>query len=228
MKIRSLHRPAGFTSLGFLGYMAVLALLIIGGQGAYVALKNPEPLEITVADYLAKKPNAEWMTLKDAQISLVEAAYKARLGRVAEVFIPIRPQGEYRAAPVQLRQSTEDTAVAAAVKNLSQSSTTIKRKVAAASQQADKLFMRQDITGLTRYGILYDLFMRARLARLNMNLAEDFVILNDGESPNFTVNVCMVGAGLLIWFVMLCSAMSDALWRWRRRRAFYRQQRSQQ
>lgn len=114
------------------------------------------------------------------------------------------------------------------MKALSKSSAPIKKKVDAASRQADKLFMRQDITGLTRYGILYDLLMRARLARLNMNLAEDFVILNDGEAPNFTVNLCMVGAGLLIWFLMLCSAMSNALWRWRRRRAFYRQQRSQQ
>ena len=223
MKIAPLKRPAGFTSLGFLGYIAILTLLIIGGQGVYVAVKNPDPLEITVADYLAKKPNAEWMTLKDAQISLVEAAYKARLGRVAEVFIPIRPIGEAREAPVHILLATEDPAVAAALLALSQSSTTMKKKVDAASQQADKLFMRQDITGLTRYGILYDLFMRARLAKLNMNLAEDFVILNDGEAPNFTVNVCMVGAGLLIWFLMLCSAMSDALWRWRRRRAFYRQ-----
>lgn len=228
MKIRPLHRPAGFTSLGFLGYMAILALLIIGGQGVYVAVKNPEPLEITVADYLAKKPNAEWMTLKDAEICLVEAAYKARLGRVAEVFIPIRPVGESKDAPIHILLSTEDQAVADALKAISKSAAPMKRKVAAASQQADRLFMRQDITGLTRYGILYDLFMRARLAKLNMNLAEDFVILNDGEAPNFTVNVCMVGAGLLIWFVMLCSAMSDALWRWRRRRAFYRQQRLQQ
>lgn len=228
MKIRPLHRPAGFTSLGFLGYMAILALLIIGGQGVYVAVKNPEPLEITVADYLAKKPNAEWMTLKDAEICLVEAAYKARLGRVAEVFIPIRPFGESKDAPIHILLSTEDQAVADALKALSKSAAPMKKKVDAASQQADRLFMRQDITGLTRYGILYDLFMRARLAKLNMNLAEDFVILNDGESPNFTVNVCMVGAGLLIWFLMLCNAMSNALWRWRRRRAFYRQQRLQQ
>jgi hypothetical protein len=67
VKIAPLKRPAGFTSLGCLGYIAVLGLLIVGGQGVYVALKNPEPLEITVADYIAKKPNAEWMKLSEAQ-----------------------------------------------------------------------------------------------------------------------------------------------------------------
>lgn len=227
MKTRPLNRSAGFTSLGCLGYMAIFGLLIIGGQGVYVALKNPEPLEITVAGYLAKKPNAEWLRLQDAEVSLVEAAYKARLGRVAEVFIPIRPVGESKDAPVHILLSTEDQAVAAALKALGKSAAPMQKKADAAAHQADRLFMRQDITGLTRYGILYDLFMRARLARLDMNLAEDFVILNDGEAPNFTVSLCMVGTGLLIWFLMLCSTVSDALWRWRRRRAFYRE-RSQQ
>lgn len=227
MKINTLSHPPGFTSLGFLGYVAIIALLITGGQGLYVALKNPEPLEITVADYCAKRPNAEWMRLRDAQVSLVEAGYKARLGSVSEVFIPVRPVGESTNIPVRILLSTADPVVVAALKRLSQPGGTMAKKVDAASRQADQLFLRQDITGLTRYGIFYDLFMRARLARLGMNLADDFVILNDGAAPDFWVNLGMVGAGLLIWFVMLCSALSDAWWRWRRRRAFYRQRAQQ-
>ncbi len=223
MNIRTQNRTAGFSSLGFLGYIAIFGLLIVGGQGVYVALKNPEPLEITMADYIARKPNAEWMTLKEAQVSLVEAAYKAHLGRVSEVFIPVRPIGESMDAPVHILLSTENKSVAAALKGLSRSGAPMTKKVDAAAQQADKLFMRQDITGLTRYGIFYDLLMRFRIAMLNMNLAEDFVILNDGEAPNLLVSLSMLGGGLLIWLLMLYNAMSNALWRWRRRRAFYRQ-----
>lgn len=223
MKIRPLHHPAGFTSLGLLGYVAILGLLITGGQGAYVALKNPEPLEITVADYCAKKPNAEWMRLRDAEVRLVEAGYKARLGSISEVFIPVRPEGESANVPIHILLSTEDPAVLAALKKLSQPGGTMKKKVDAASRQADQLFLRQDITGLTRYGIFYDVFMRARLARLGMNLADDFVILNDGAAPDLWLNLGMVGAGLLIWLFMLFSTLSEALWRWRRRRAFFRQ-----
>ncbi len=58
---------------------------------------------------------------------------------------------------------------------------------------------------------------------LNMNLADDFVILNDGAAPNVWVSLAMVGGGLMIWFFILCNAMRNALWRWRRGRAFYRQ-----
>ena len=167
--------------------------------------------------------HSEWMRLTDAQVSLVEAAYKARLGKVSEVFIPVRPVGEPTDVPVHILLSTDDRAVVAALQHLSQSGGTKEKKVASATRQADRLFMRQDIIGLTRYGFFYDALMRARLARLNMNLAEDFVILDDGAAPNFWVNLCMVGGGLLIWFFMLCHEMRNALWRWRRRRAFYRQ-----
>lgn len=223
MNIRRPPHPPGFSSLGFIGYLSIMALLIIGGQGVYVALKNETPLEISVADYIAKKPNAEWMTLRDAQVSLVEAAYKARLGRVSEVYIPVRPAGESLSAPVHILLCTQDEAVASALKALSQSKAPVSQKVGVASRQADRLFMRQDITGMTRYGIFYDLFMKFRLSQLNLQLADDFVILDDGASPSLTTSLGMFGGGLLIWVVMLCHTVSDALWRWRRRRAFYRQ-----
>lgn len=223
MKIRSTKRQAGFSSLSLIAYIAIIGLLVTGGQGVYVALKNDDPLEIKAADYIAKKTNAEWLKLTDAQVSLVEAAYKARLGKISEVFIPVRPVGESLDAPIHILLSTNNQNVAAALKALSQSSSPIQKKIDSASRQADRLFMRQDIIGLTRYGIFYDRFMRFRLSQLNLKLADDFVILNDGESPNLPLSLCMLGGGLLIWFVILCHAASDALWRWRRRRAFHRQ-----
>jgi hypothetical protein len=58
-------------------------------------------------------------------------------------------------APIHILLSTEDKAVVAALQKLSRSDGTMKKKVDAASQQAEKLFMWQDIYGLTRYGILY-------------------------------------------------------------------------
>ncbi len=164
MKICPLNRPQGFTSLGCLSHISAIGLLIVGCQGVYVALKNPEPLEITVADYIAKKSNAEWMTLQAAQLSLVEAAYKARMGKVSEVFISVRPNGESADVPAHILLSTDNQAVVTALKHLSQSSGTLEKKVDRAAKQADKLFMRQDITGLTHYGIFFDSLMRARLS----------------------------------------------------------------
>jgi hypothetical protein len=220
MKISPLQHPPGFISLGFLGYIAIVGLLIVGGQGVYVALKNHEPLGITVADYAAKKTNAEWMTLKDSQVSLEEAAYKLQKGVISEVFIPVRSLGESPDSPAHILLSTEDPAVVATLKELSG---TGRKKFDTGSRNAGKLLIEKEITGLIRYGFFYDLFVRARLAKLNLKLAEDFVILNDGAAPDLFMSLSLLGGGLLIGFFMLCSAMYNALWRWRRKRTFYRQ-----
>lgn len=206
MKIRPLNHPPGFISLGCLGYLIVIALLWGGGQGVYTALKNRQPLEITVSDYIAKKPNAEWVTLKDAQLNLLEAAHKERLGKISEIFIPVRPKGESTDGPVHILLSTKDDAIVAALEDLNKSSGTMKEALNAASRHADKLFMQKDVSGLIRFGIDSDDKTRAKLAKLDMKLAPDFVIMNDGAAPSLLGSISMLGIGVVIGFFMLRKA----------------------
>lgn len=224
MRTRLSSRQQGFSSLTCLGYIAIVTLLVVGTQGVYVALKNHEPLEIAVAAYIARKPDAEWLILKEGKVCLGEAAYKSRMGNVSEIFVPVRPVGESPGAPIHILLSTDDKAVVRALENLSHSGGTQRQKFVAASHQADKLFMQKDITGLARHEVFSDFVTRFRLSRLDMNLAEDFVILDDAAVPELAVSLAMIGGGLLIWFVMMCFMLRDAVWRWRRRRAFHRQQ----
>jgi hypothetical protein len=206
MKIRPLNHPPGFISLGCLGYLIVIALLWGGCQGVYTALKNRQPLEITVSDYVAKKPNAEWVTLKDAQLNLLEAAHKERLGKISEIFIPVRPRGESTDGPVHILLSTKDDAIVAALEDLNKSSGTMKEALNAASRHADKLFMQNDVSGLIRFGIDSDDKTRAKLAKLDMKLAPDFVIMNDGAAPSLFGSMSMLGIGVVIGFFMLRKA----------------------
>lgn len=206
MKIRPLNHPPGFISLGCLGYLIVIALLWGGCQGVYTALKNRQPLEITVSDYVAKKPNAEWVTLKDAQLNLLEAAHKERLGKISEIFIPVRPRGESTDGPVHILLSTKDDAIVAALEDLNKSSGTMKEALNAASRHADKLFMQKDVSGLIRFGIDSDDKTRAKLAKLDMKLAPDFVIMNDGAAPSLFGSMSMLGIGVVIGFFMLRKA----------------------
>ncbi len=210
MKIRSLNHPPGFISLGCLGYLIAIALLWGGGQGVYTALKNRQPLEITVSDYIAKKPNAEWVTLKDAQLNLLEAAHKERLGKISEIFIPVRPKGESTDGPVHILLSTKDDAIVAALEDLNKSGGTMKEALNAASRHADKLFMQKDVSGLIRFGIDSDDKTRAKLAKLDMKLTPDFVIMNDGAAPSLLGSMSMLGIGVLVGFFMLRSAGKTA------------------
>lgn len=206
MKIRPLNHPPGFISLGCIGYLIVIALLWGGSQGVYTALKNRQPLEVTVSDYIAKKPNAEWVTLKDAQLNLLEAAHKERLGKISEIFIPVRPKGESTDGPVHILLSTKDDAIVAALEDLNKSGGTMKEALNAASRHADKLFMQKDVSGLIRFGIDSDDKTRAKLAKLDMKLAPDFVIMNDGAAPSLFGSMSMLGIGVLIGFFMLRKA----------------------
>ncbi|MDB6004245.1 MAG: hypothetical protein JWR15_1232 [Prosthecobacter sp.] len=218
MIIRAATHPRGLTSLAFLGHLTAVLLVIAGCQGIYVTLKNREPVEITTADFIAGRPNAEWLVLKDAEVSLAEAAYKAWMGNLSEVFIPVRASGQSTTEPIHILLSTDDAAVISALKKLREYGGTKEKTVAAASQHADRLFMQKTLPGLIRFGFVSDLVTRFRLMRLNLPLAEDFVILDDGGTPTPYVPVFMVGGGLLIWFFMLCDAIRIVEWRRKQRR----------
>jgi hypothetical protein len=224
MRIHASNHPRGLTSLGFLGHFTALLLLIAGSQGIYVTLKNREPVAITTTDFIAKKPDAEWLVLKEAEVSLAEAAYVAWMGNISQVFIPVRPSRQSITEPIHILLSTEDEAVVAALKKLREYGGTKEKTIAAASRQADKLFMQKDLSGLIRYGLVSDFLTRFRLARLDLPLAEDFVILDDGATPAPYLPVALLGGSLLIWFFMVCDFIRIADWRrQQRKRALYRQ-----
>jgi hypothetical protein len=218
MIIRATNHPRGLTSLGFLGHLTAVLLLIAGSQGIYVTMKNRAPVRITTAEFIAEKPDAEWLVLQDAEVSLAEAAYKAWMGNLSEVFIPVRASGQSTTEPIHILLSTGDAEVISALKKLREYGGTKEKTVAAASRHADKLFMQKTLPGLIRHGIISDLVTRFRLMRLNLPLAEDFVILDEGATPTPYIPVFMVGGGLLIWFFMLCDAIRIAEWRWRQRK----------
>lgn len=218
MIIRTAKHPRGLTGLAFLGHLTALLLVIAGCQGIYVTLTNRAPVQITAAEFIAEKPNAQWLVLQGAEVSLTEAAYKAWMGNLSEVFIPVRASGQSITEPIHILLSTDDAAVISALKKLRDYGGSKEQTVAAASLHADRLFMQKTIPGVVRYGLVSDLITRFRLMRLNLPLAEGFVILDDGATPTPYVPVFMLGGGLLIWFLMLCDAIRIAEWRWRQRR----------
>lgn len=210
MKISPTTFQGGFIRLGCLGYLIAIAMLWGGGQGVYTALRNRSPLEITVVDYVKDKPDAEWVVLKDAQLNLMEAAHRERLGKITEVFIPVRSPNEAMDGDVHVLMSTKNKDILDALADLEKSSDTEKGVLEAASRHADKLFMQRDVTGLIQFGIESDSKTRSKLAGLDMNLASDFVILEEGKSPALGVSVMMLILGLVVGVFMLGRAAKTA------------------
>lgn len=203
MKTFRPRRHHGFMNLGCLGYLITLALLIGGGQGIYTALKNRAPLEITVSDYLAKRPEGEWVTFKDATLNLLESAHMERLGKITEVFIPVQPGETKEGAPVHILMSTKDDEILAAMTDMNAAGDSEQKVLEAAARNASKLFMKRDVSGLIQFGIDSDSKTRAKLEKLDMNLAKDFVILEEGKEPALGASAAMFLGGLVLGIFML-------------------------
>lgn len=171
-----------------------------------------------MTDFIAQRPEAKWLVLKDAGVSLTEAAYEAWMGNISDVFIPVRPAGQSMSEPIHLLLSTQDEAIVSALKKLREYGGTKEKTITAASRQADKLFMQKDLSGLIRHGLVSGLVTRFRLSRLNLPLAEDYIILDADATPSPYLPLCMLGGALLIWFFMLCDAIRIADWRRRQRK----------
>lgn len=206
MKTSGNAHPSGAISLGCLGYIIAVGLLWGGGQGIYTALRNHKPAEFTVADFIATKPDVEWITLKDARLSLLEAAHKELAGKVTEVFIPVRPKDGNADQPVHILLSTKEPEMTGAVENLKNSSGSKEEAVKAVARHAEKLVMLRDVSGLVRFGLDADSKTRDKLAKLHLKLTDDFVILDEGKKPDIYAGSLMFGAGLVVGFFMLRKA----------------------
>jgi hypothetical protein len=85
------HKPAGSGRLGCILIVVAIFLIWGGGQGLYTALGNRELTEMTLAEYEKKKPDANWLKLKQCRINLLEACTKSSFGKISEVYLPLHP-----------------------------------------------------------------------------------------------------------------------------------------
>ena len=212
MKTKTSARSHGFISFGCLGYLIVLGLIIGGAQGTYTALKNRTRLETSVTDYLAKKPDAEWVMFKNATLNLFESAHMERLGKITEVFIPVQDGETKEGEPVHILMSTKDAEIIAAMTDLNAAGDSEEKAIEAAMRNMSKLFMKRDVSGLIQFGIDSDSKTRTKLEKLDMNLAKDFVILEEGKEPALGSSVVMLitGLGIAAYLLLRRSKGADA------------------
>ena len=188
---------------GCLGLILSVALLIGGGQGFYTALKNRQPVTMTVKDYLAHRPSGEWVHLKDAHCDLAECAVSGYAGTIQELFIPVRVPGENPESKVNVLLKTKDAQMVAAMVSLKAAAKDPAAQAKVIANNYKVLSGPKEISGLVEFGINADDKKRANLAGLHMNLASDFVIIADGEQPSTVGSLCMLAGGAFIGLLTL-------------------------
>jgi hypothetical protein len=64
-------------------------------------------------------------------------------------------------------------------------------------------YAKREVTGLVQFGINSDSKTRDKLSGLHLNLAPDFIILDEGKKPDLLTGAALFGIGLVGLVLML-------------------------
>src|SRR5262249_12904846 len=142
---------------------------------------------------------------------VVRASYsrKQLTDEVTQVYIPISATASTGDAKTKALFATKDQSVIALVTEL--------RKVNGdgealkfALTNIDRLFPKRDVQGLVRFGIKMDDREREKLAELNPNLDPNFIVIDDGEQPEWLPSFGLLALGLVLPILFRWKAIKDA------------------
>lgn len=190
--------------------------MLAGGQEIYSYLKNPEPVEMSLEDFIAGKSDAEWVTLKEVRLSMFEAAAsivkssrrRETIGDITAIYIPIRSKNDKPDAPVHLVLETRNADIIGTYSDLTRVGVTPQQREEALAHRAGSLIVTRDVTGLVRTGFRGQGEVMGLLSRSDMNMAEGFVIVSEDWKPSLFFGLLFLGLGTLGGLAQLQAARS--------------------
>ncbi len=169
-----------------------------GGQNFYTGIRERDPLEITCADYLKHRPDNRYLRLTECAADLDNLAIEEGKNKeVKAVYIPMRGKGETggQTRIVMKRTDDEMTSLVAQLDKLGPGDEAKATRILGELEAPNE--------GLIQFGLDLSDKDTKELGRLNLGLAEDFVIMERGKSPRLLLGALALAAGLLglAWFV---------------------------
>jgi hypothetical protein len=205
----SANSQSGYISLVLLFVCVIIFLFAMGGQGIYTAFKNRRPVVMSCEEFARTRPRTVWLALTNCTIDLTTAAYQTLRYRNVEMpsglFIPVRSASEKEPVKDTVLLATRDPELMKTLHEMESqpSQEAVKEWVA---RNVDRVFQRRDVKGLVQFGVELDSRQRSKLARLQKDLAPDFIILDDGKKPEVTQSfgyLALGGVFLIISVVMV-------------------------
>ena len=183
--------------------LLLAAITIFGGsQGIYTSIKNPNP---TVYDLDKLDPNSipeeKWVTLKNCDFNLTEAAYFQTTfgnGLAEEIYIPLR-SSEHQDVLVLLATKNKNTLD---VYNLITSQTDQEKAIEYTKKYIEQVIQEnREITGLVRFGIDLDPKEQRQLMKTSEDLVNNFFILDYNKKPSTKLSYFFLGLGLILLLI---------------------------
>lgn len=189
---------AGGTVSVIIRLIFAVALLAGGAQQMYVWVRNRQMASVTLEEFLKKKPDAEWIEIKGGILNVAISAGLKSHGsdQIKELYIPLT-KGQFDTGETRVVLHTDDPQYIATINEYNaQPDGGAKLKYSIA--HAERLWPKRDIRGLVEFGIGDSSDRREKMAALDMKLAKDAVIIDDGKKPDAVGGGVMLGLGLVL------------------------------
>ena len=124
------------------------------------------------------------------------------VGHISEIYVPLKSAQASSQDEVHILVATKDPALLQMAEQMRQIGSR-EESLHFVQEHARELVVQRDVTGLVRFGLeLEDRDVR-KLRKLNDNLAQDFVVLADGERPDYlqAIAFSVGGVALAAWLL---------------------------
>ena len=184
-------------------FFVVIALVWGGGQSLYTMLTSSKLQSFTIEEYLEQSPDDKWIEITGCTLDHSDAVWmESRFGdKIKEAYIPIYlPNDENEESNVKLLLAAKDPDTLDLVKQLSQLDSD-EEALKYAIANLDKIIVKRDVKGMVRFGIEMDDKEAREIKEISHNLADDFVILDEGMKPDWH-GVLMLPAGIALAYFL--------------------------
>ncbi|WP_133792914.1 hypothetical protein [Prosthecobacter fusiformis] len=167
---------------------------------------------MTFKEYAEKRPSAEWVSLSKAQLNLVNSAYvTSRFNdETKEVYIAVEAVGDRGEKPAFVLLASKDKALIDLMTSNAAQLNALKSPAEMTPELMNSLFPEREVKGLVKFGIDATSKEREKLTNLDLSLADDFIIISDGEQPKLGGSVFSLAMGLLLGLFMIRRASKEA------------------
>jgi hypothetical protein len=184
--------------------LAVVGFLFwSGGQGLYTALSNRKPTVMGYDQYVKEKPNSAWISLTNCILDMTDASYRTVKGSSTpmELFIPVHGVEE-KSQQIQVMLATKSPELMATLREM-QGLKSEQDATAWALKNQERVFPHRDVSGLVRFGLDMNEKDRSKIKELQANLANDFIILDDGKAPSLGKSLGFLVGGVMVLGIII-------------------------
>jgi hypothetical protein len=181
------------------------ALVALGGDGLYNAMRSRERVAIDCGEFARARPSSHRVLVTGCEIDYASAGYRQSDGSIEELFLPARPAGRRMAAPLVI--ATRNPSALAIARAVTGTATPPPQSLANMEKAAAAAGATAAVDGLIRSGVIERIKTRRVLSRMaGAAVAPDAVMIDLNKDAAAGPPLLALAAGVLLGIVALVPA----------------------